>query len=593
MGIVRRSVRAAVLIGAATGLAISVSGAAGAATGASGAAWGTARDIPGLAALVDNGGGLNPAKVSAVGCGSAGNCVAVGDYVQPVAPGNTVPFVSTETDGTWGDAQPLAGLPALATGSTANLTSVSCGTPDSCTAVGTFDSADNGLQAFAVTETGGTWDTPTVLDASALGGVQSIGLDGLSCSAAGECGLVGDFTPITTGAVAVPVPFTVDESAGTWGAVQPLAGLASLQPAPGNLPAGDSSLTTVSCGAAGDCTAGGVYAYGEYQEPFIVSEAGHVWGQPQPLPALSSGGQYSEGPNEVTSVSCPDATDCAVVGTYFPQLNASGEIFTVDEAAGVWGQAKTLSIPSADAVGNSGTDFVSCRSAGDCVIAGTAGEVVTAVESSAGAWSAAAAVPGTAPVDEDYVAGLACVPAGDCTLVGGITPGGELPYEIFSAASPDGGPFGSAQEVASSGNDAPGIPQLACPQNDGCTVTYDGLSSATGLSFPQLVTELSPATITLSASAPKATYGAEQAVTLTATASSAAGGTPTGTVSVTGQGGTPVCSITLTGGTGSCTLTSRQLPVGTDTLTAAYSGDDSYTSASGTTTITIVHGRGH
>ena len=593
MGIVRRSVMAAVVIGSAAGLAISAGGAAGAATGTSGAAWGAAQDIPGLAALANNGGGLNPAHVSAVGCGSAGSCVAVGDYDQPVAPGDTVPFVSAETDGTWGDAQPLAGLPALATGSTANLTSVSCGTPDSCTAVGTFTAATGGLQIFAVTETDGTWGTPTVLDTSVQDDVQSFGVDGLSCSAAGECALVGDYTPIPTGAVAVPVPFTVDETAGIWGAVQPLAGLSSLQPAPGNLPAGFSSLTAVSCGAPGDCTAGGVYAYGAFQEPFIVSESGHVWGQPQALPALSSGGQYSEGPNEVTSVSCPDATDCAVVGTYFPQINPSGEIFAVDEAAGAWGQAKTLSIPSADSVGNSGTDFVSCRSAGDCVIAGTAGEVVTATESSAGAWGTATAIPGTAPADGDEVFGLACVPKGDCTLLGLDTPGDQLPYEVFSATSPDGSPFGSVQEVASSGNDVPGSPRLACPQNGQCAVTYNGLSSTSGLSFPQLVIERFPAAVTLSASAPKATYGAEQAVTLTATASSPAGGTPTGTVSVTGPGNAFVCSITLTDGTGSCTLTSRRLPVGTDTLTAAYAGDDSYLSASGTTTITIVRGHGH
>ena len=593
MGIVRRSVMAAVVIGSATGLAISAGGAAGAATGTSGATWGAAQDIPGLAALANNGGGLNPAHVSAVGCGSAGSCVAVGDYAQPVAPGNTVPFVSAETDGTWGDAQPLAGLPTLATGSTANLTSVSCGTPDSCTAVGNFAAATGGLQIFAVTETDGTWGTPTVLDTSVQGDAQSIGVDGLSCSAAGECALVGDYTPVTTGAVAVPVPFTVDESAGTWGAVQPLAGLSSLQPAPGNLPAGDSSLTTVSCGAPGDCTAGGVYAYGVHQEPFIVSESGHVWGQPQPLPALSSGGQYSEGSNEVTSVSCPDATDCAVVGTYFPQINASGEIFTVDEAAGAWGQAKTLSIPSADSVGNSGTDFVSCRSAGDCVIAGTAGEVVTATESSAGAWGTATAVPGTAPADGDVVTDLACVPKGDCTLLGLDTPGNQLPYEVFSATSPDGSRSVPCRRWPHR------VTTCQAARDWPARRTVSAQSPTTGAqlhhraSFPQLVIELFPAAVTLSASAPKATYGAEQAVTLTATASSPTGGTPTGTVSVTGPGNAFVCSITLTHGTGTCHLTSRRLPVGTDTLTAAYAGDDSYLSASGTTTITIVHGRGH
>jgi hypothetical protein len=119
------------------------------------------------------------------------------------------------------------------------------------------------------------------------------------------------------------------------------------------------------------------------------------------------------------------------------------------------------------AVGDSGTDFVSCRSAGDCVIAGTVGEVVTATESSAGAWGAATAIPGTAPADGDEVTDLACVPKGDCTLLGVDTPGGE---------------------VASSGNDVPGSPQLAYPQNGQCTVTYNGLSSTTGLSFPSAPT---------------------------------------------------------------------------------------------------------
>jgi hypothetical protein len=132
--------------------------------------------------------------------------------------------------------------------------------------------------------------------------------------------------------------------------LQPLAGVASL---PHSSPISTSGLNSLSCGVPGDCTAGDSYEYGTVQRPFIVSESGHSWGEPQPIPgisALSSGGQGDAYPNEVTSVSCPDASDCAVVGTYFPELNAVGLAFTLDEAGGVWGQAKALSIPSGDTI---------------------------------------------------------------------------------------------------------------------------------------------------------------------------------------------------------------------------------------------------
>ena len=91
----------------------------------------------------------------------------------------------------------------------------------------------------------------------------------------------------------------------------------------------------------------------------------------------------------------------------------------------------------------------------------------------------------------------------------------------------------------------------------------------------------------LAASAATISYGAEQSETLTATVSSAAGGTPTGAVSVTGPAGSTLCTITLANGAGDCALTARQLPAGTSTLTARYSGDASYVPASGTTSVTV------
>jgi hypothetical protein len=587
----RVSVAAVAVLAAAAGMAVGVSGAASAATAAPGGTWGSVREIPGLAALMGNSASNSPGSVSGLGCSALDNCAAVGDYTSPVT-GFMAPFVATEVDGTWG-AQPLAGLPAEAVSTAASLTNVSCGSPDFCSAVGTYTGTDYVPRVFAITETGGTWGKPVVLDATALGNVQSFGFSGLSCPAAGECTLTGSYTLPD----AMPAPFTADESGGNWGAVQPF-GLASLQPTAVSRVTG--GLTALSCGAPGDCTAGGDYwygtsQYGVVQQPFIVSETGHSWGEPQPVPGIasvSSGGPGNDGnQNEVTSISCPDAGDCVVVGDFFPQFNSVGLLFTLDEAGGTWGQARALSTPP-PAAAQAPYGFVSCRSAGNCVIAATVqnaqgqSEVVTASESSSGAWGAATDIPGIAAGDEGDVTGLTCVPAGDCTAVGTSYPGGNNPGEIYSATERDGAAMGAAQQVGSLGYVGRLNLQVACPQNGHCTAAYDWASYG-GSSTPQLVTEATSASVMLAASASKVTYGAEQSAHLIATVSAPAGGTPTGAVTVTGPGGGTLCTITLTGGTGSCPLTATQLPAGADALTAAYTGDPTHLPAGGTDTVSV------
>ena len=52
--------------------------------------------------------------------------------------------------------------------------------------------------------------------------------------------------------------------------------------------------------------------------------------------------------------------------------------------------------------------------------------VVTASESSSGAWGAATALPGIAAGDESQVDDLICVPAGDCTVVGSTIRTGRI-----------------------------------------------------------------------------------------------------------------------------------------------------------------------
>jgi hypothetical protein len=114
--------------------------------------WGTAEEVPGTAAL--NTGGR--AGVNAVSCASAGNCSAGGFYaVAPHPNSHQEAFVANETNGTWGTAKEVPGIAALNHG-LAGIDSLSCPSAGNCGAGGSYK-ASHGVQAFVVNETSGTW----------------------------------------------------------------------------------------------------------------------------------------------------------------------------------------------------------------------------------------------------------------------------------------------------------------------------------------------------------------------------------------------------------------------------------------------------
>jgi hypothetical protein len=113
---------------------------------------------------------------------------------------------------------------------------------------------------------------------------------------------------------------------------------------------------------------------------------------------------------------------------------------------------------------------------------------------------------------------------------------------------------------------------------------FGGSASA---SSPLTVTNAN-STTTLVSSSTKVTYGYEQAATVSvAVAPEYAGSTPAGSV-VLRASSTPLCSATLSGGTAKCTLLARQLPAGTYSLTATYSGSAAFFgSTSAATTLRV------
>jgi len=101
-------------------------------------AWGKATHVPGLGALHEGG----YSDVSSVSCASPGNCAA-GGYYQHFRG-----FVLSQNNGAWGKATNIPGLGALNTGGEAEVSSVSCPPAGNCAAVGSYLDSRNRYQGF-------------------------------------------------------------------------------------------------------------------------------------------------------------------------------------------------------------------------------------------------------------------------------------------------------------------------------------------------------------------------------------------------------------------------------------------------------------
>lgn len=411
--------------------------------------------------------------------------------------------------------------------------------------------------ASGATAPGGTWGLSQPLPGLAAltttnGSLPNGPIGAITCTTPGNCVAVG-YTVTGSGGTAIDAPIVATETAGTWGNVQTVSGAASLGSGAG------ARLVHVSCGAAGGCTATGTYSGTDGRaHALYVSETAGVWST---VVAVSEAGQPAGTYSTINGVSCPAAGYCAVVGDY--------------------------TTPS--------TTKLACASAGNCVLADTAGietapnaahrAAVADSETSSGDWGTltAIAVPASTAIGAvtlSYASEVSCAPGGDCTIVGYYDTAASTPFDMFAATS-TGGVLGNEQSVIPATFSSPAIVGLACPQSGYCTLVYNMKGA------PEVVTEATAATVRLTTSAPTVTYGSEPVETFTATVSSPVTGTPTGAVTVTGPGGGTLCTLTPSGGTGNCSDAAPALPGGTDTLRATYSGDATYVVASGTATVTV------
>jgi hypothetical protein len=366
--------------------------------------WGTAQMIPGLAGLAatgSNGGVLS--------CPSAGNCAIGGSYSD--ASGKQQAFVADETDGIWGTAIEVPGLGSLNSDGEAGIASLSCASPGNCAAAGSYTDGADHLQAFVVSEVGGTWgpaaEVPGTAALNTGGRAQA---DSVSCASPGNCAAGGYYTDIS----APQQAFVVDETDGTWGTAQPVPGTAALN-------AGRrANLNSVSCASPGNCTAGGYYTDGSAaQQAFVVDETGRTWGTAAGVPGM----------NSIASVSCASAGNCTAAGGV--RITSSDHAYVVDETNGTWGTAAEIpgmsQLPDSD---GSEARTVSCTASGHCAVGGDyaypgGSSVVTlqpfVADKADGTWHSAQAVPGAAALNVENFAlinSVSCASAEYCSAGG-------------------------------------------------------------------------------------------------------------------------------------------------------------------------------
>jgi hypothetical protein len=374
--------------------------------------WRTAFEVPGLASFTGN------AQVNAVSCPSAGNCSASGLYTDGF--GHTQAFLVSEVNGHWRTAFEVPGSGTLNVDGLATANAVSCPSAGSCSGGGSYLDGLGHSQAFLVSDVNGHWRTAFEVPGSgALNAGGNARVDELSCASAGNCAAAGDYLDGSGNSQA----FLVSDVNGHWRTAFEV-------PGSGALNAGaNARVISVSCGSAGNCSAGGFYTDGSgHSQAFLVREVSGRWGLAFEVDGLAT---LTTGIAQLNAVSCGSAGDCAAGGFY---LDMSGhfQAFLVNDVNGHWRTA--FEVPGSGALNADGAaeiSAVSCPSSGNCIAGGDYADgfghlqafLVTEVN---GRWRNAFKVPGSGALNAGgnaQVNAVSCTLAGNCAVAGSYLDG--------------------------------------------------------------------------------------------------------------------------------------------------------------------------
>ena len=377
--------------------------------------------------------------------------LSAGPLAVPAAAGAQATAVRAAAP--WGRAIAVPGLAALNTGRNANVLSVSCASAGNCSAGGYYK--DHGKQGFVVSEKKGRWHQ--AIEVPGLGALNKGGpaqVSEISCASAGSCaagGLYRDGAGHRQGFVAV-------ESDGRWQRAIEVPGLGTLNKG------GTAEVSSVSCGSAGSCAAGGAYTDSDgHQQGYVAVERAGRWQRAIEVPGL--GTLNKGGTAAVNSVSCASPGNCASGGYYYSDASGHREAFVVSEKNGSWGTARQVA-GNLNVGGIAGINSVSCASAGNCSAGGGYRDGLDnyqafVISEVGGTWAAAREVAGNLNSN-----GLASVYSVSCASPGDCSAGGDYDYDynFGFVVSEKNGVWGKAINV-------PGLGALAFRFSDVLSVS--------------------------------------------------------------------------------------------------------------------------
>jgi hypothetical protein len=302
-----------------------------------------------------------------IACASAGNCSAVGSYSAGAGSNSTQEaFVLNEVGGHWGSASEVT-LPTNTNFNPfATLAQIACASAGNCSAAGSYIDATNVNHALVVNEVGGTWRAGlSLLAPGSASNFAGATLSEVSCASAGNCAAVGTFN-----ATGGPVQMLVDnETNSTWGRASEVQLPSSAATNPHVLLYGFSG---VSCPSAGNCTTGAQYRdkAGNYQG-LLVNEINGHWQTGTQL-TLPTGALQAGKNGGVVSVSCVAAGDCSA-GAAYEDSSGNYQALVVNETNHSWAAGTKISLPAgASTVGAAGGVYsVSCQRSGACTAVGS------------------------------------------------------------------------------------------------------------------------------------------------------------------------------------------------------------------------------
>ena len=368
----------------------------------------TAGLSPAPGVSVDDGANLGP-----VACPAVGSCVAVGNYWDSSS--HVQGLIETLSGGSWAaTTAPVAGLnPAPGADPQIHLVALSCPAPGSCVAVGNYMYSGAGL---IETLSNGSW-AATTAPAPAAG--HSVVLSAISCASTNSCVAVGEYYD-ASGSHGLIETLSND----TWtAATVPTSGLGSA--------AADVIIRTVSCPASDSCVATGSYVDSSlHHQALIATLAAGTWSA---ITAPVSGLSPAPALNplmSLSSLSCPGAGSCFVVGSYQDALGQQDGLIE-SLTGGTWTAATApttgLSPARGPHLGDSvNLNSLSCSAVGSCVGVGQYGDTSNNLDGLAetltgDTWSAAT-VPTAGLIPEaryvNSITNVSCPAAGSCTAVG-------------------------------------------------------------------------------------------------------------------------------------------------------------------------------